>query len=221
MKSKPAKTAILIALSALSMLPVMASAALVTDGGFEDGSVASGPGYQTYYATTAMGGWNVTAGNVDLINGYWTSAQGHQSVDLTGTDARGTISQNISTVAGQTYYLTFEMSGNPDGAPETKKLDVSLGGVSLPIFSYTIGANSDQNMNWETMSGFFTATTTGLELLQFSDVSVSNPIGNNGVALDEVSLVAVPEASTVIAGILLLLPFGASTLRILRKKRDI
>jgi len=33
------------------------------------------------------------------------------------------------------------------------------------------------------------------------------------------SLTAVPEASTIIAGALLLLPFGASTLRILRKSR--
>ena len=37
--------------------------------------------------------------------------------------------------------------------------------------------------------------------------------------VDDISLVAVPEPTTIIAGALLLLPFGASTLRILRRNR--
>lgn len=43
------------------------------------------------------------------------------------------------------------------------------------------------------------------------------PAVDNGIAT--ISLAAVPEPTTMIAGALLLLPFGASTLRILRKNR--
>jgi hypothetical protein len=37
--------------------------------------------------------------------------------------------------------------------------------------------------------------------------------------IDDVRLVAVPEPNTIIAGALLLLPFGMSTVRFLRKQR--
>jgi len=47
-----------------------------------------------------------------------------------------------------------------------------------------------------------------------ADMTLDNP----GQAQDQLVIV-VPETSTVIAGALLLLPFGASTLRILRKNR--
>jgi hypothetical protein len=40
-----------------------------------------------------------------------------------------------------------------------------------------------------------------------------------GTALDEPNLPAVPESNTVLAGALLLLPLGASTMRILRKRQ--
>jgi hypothetical protein len=43
-------------------------------------------------------------------------------------------------------------------------------------------------------------------------------LGNPGAVQDQLVIV-VPEASTIIAGALLLLPFGASTLRILRQRR--
>jgi hypothetical protein len=51
-----------------------------------------------------------------------------------------------------------------------------------------------------------------------------NPNINNGISQVSVSSVQqsyhqVPEPTTIIAGALLLLPFGASTLRILRKNR--
>ena len=39
--------------------------------------------------------------------------------------------------------------------------------------------------------------------------------------MDDISLVAVPEPTTMIAGALLLLPFGASTLRMLRKNHAV
>jgi hypothetical protein len=47
---------------------------------------------------------------------------------------------------------------------------------------------------------------------------IDNVTFQYGTALDETSIPGVPEPTTMIAGALLLLPFGVSTLRILRKK---
>jgi hypothetical protein len=47
----------------------------------------------------------------------------------------------------------------------------------------------------------------------------NNGVNNVGAAPLEATLTAVPEPTTIISGALLLLPFGASTLRILRKKQ--
>jgi hypothetical protein len=44
-------------------------------------------------------------------------------------------------------------------------------------------------------------------------------LDNPGQAQDQLVMVAVPEPTTMISGVLLLLPFGASTLRILRRNR--
>ncbi len=52
------------------------------------------------------------------------------------------------------------------------------------------------------------------------NVRVLNITDRTGADRQDV-LVVVPEASTIMAGALLLLPFGASTLRVLRKKRTV
>jgi hypothetical protein len=43
----------------------------------------------------------------------------------------------------------------------------------------------------------------------------------NGTTYDFETAAPVPEASTMVAGVLMLLPFGASGLRILRKKQSV
>src|ERR1700722_14478226 len=185
------------------VLPIAASGALVVDGSFAappDGS----PSFVTIGVGATIGGpigWTVTAGSVDVINGYWqTPPLGGQSLDMEGVNP-GTISETISgLLTGQKYVLSFFMSGNPDGAPTTKTLAVSLGGAPQDV-SYTLtGANSEANMLWTPKSVVFTAASTA-ELLPFSDLS--GPPGTYGGVIGDVSLTAVPEVSTFIAGTLL------------------
>ena len=78
-------------------------------------------------------------------------------------------------------------------------------------------------MKYQLETEYFTATTTS-EMLQFQDLSYLNYSGYNGstpwgAVIGNVVLSAVPEPTTVVAGALLLLPFGMSTLRILRKSK--
>ena len=204
-----------------SCLPLVASANLVQDGTFPP-PPSGYPSFTTIYSGSTIGptaAWTVTAGSVDVANGYWQAPpSGGQSLDMEGVSP-GTISQSIGgLVSGQQYLLTFEMSGNPDGAPSTKTLAVSLGGGFAPEdFSYTLGlGNTENNMQWATESELFTYTS-GSGLLQFQDISGAP--GYFGAVLGDVSLTAVPESTTLAAGALLLLPLGVSAVRIMRKSR--
>ena len=90
--------------------------------------------------STAITNWTITEGTVDLVpTGYWDAPAGMAySLDLIGTPGESTtvnsggltaaaapastsqlgqISQQVSTVAGDTYQLTFDMSVNPLTSP--------------------------------------------------------------------------------------------------------
>lgn len=208
-------TALSLMVGLMLALPYAATANLVMDGSFEQGTVSGG--YQTY-ETGPMGDWTVANGSVDLIRTYWVPSVGSQSVDMAGLNANGTIQQTIrGLTSGQTYHLTFDMAGNPDDNYQgntLKTLKATFGATST--FTFDTTGKSLSNMGWLTKSAYFVANGTAMDLI-FTDLST--PSGTAwGSALDNVSLVAVPETSTVVAGALLLLPFGASTLRILRKR---
>lgn len=209
-------TALSLMVGLMLALPYAATANLVVDGSFEQGTVSGG--YQTY-ATGPMGGWTVANGSVDLIRTYWVPSVGSQSVDMAGLYANGTIKQTITGLTfGQTYHLTFDMAGNPDDNNRgniLKTLNATFG-ATTSTFTFDTTGKGLSNMGWLPKSAYFVANGSTMDLI-FTDLST--PSGTAwGSALDNVSLVAVPETSTVVAGALLLLPFGASTLRILRKR---
>lgn len=201
-------------------LPSVGYANLVQDGSFED-QVATQP-YETFSAGQSFGGWTVTAGNVNLVNGAWLAADGNQSVGFSG-NSPGTIQQTIVVPAGN-YLLTFDLSGDSTGLPITKTIQVSFGGATKDFSFTTTGSNG--NMNWALESWDIYLPTGGSTVLSFADVS--GPSGNSpgdpyyGAALDNVSLTdppAVPESGTLLAGALLLFPVGLSAVRILRNRR--
>ena len=101
-----------------------------------------------------------------------------------GNNAGG-VEQTFATTIGQTYKVSFELAGNPDGGPATKELLTStVGGVNT--FNFNTSGTNDSNMNWTTESFEFTANSTST-LLSF--VSLNN--GYYGPALDAVDVEAV------------------------------
>jgi hypothetical protein len=88
--------------------------------------------------------------------------------------------------------VTFDLAGNPNGNPTIKEMRVSAGGSSAD-FSFDITGKSNSNMGWLSKSWDFTAnsTTTTLEFIG---------LGNSdaGAALDNVSVIAVPEPSSML-----------------------
>jgi choice-of-anchor C domain-containing protein len=193
---------------------------LVNDGGFEDPPV--GGQFTSYNAGDTFGGWHVDSGGVDLINTYWTSEEGVQSVDMNGTTP-GAISQTVNGLSvGKSYQLSFWLAGNPTGGPTIKTLQTSLGGNVLGTNTFDITGKTYADMGWTEYSYDFTAASASTNLV-FQSLSTepctpASGAAACGPALDNVSIQAVPEAATTVTAFVYVLLSGL-VLMIRNRKR--
>jgi hypothetical protein len=128
---------------------------------------------------------------------------------------------------------SFEITGNPAFSqlpyslipnPSAPNQATSPSGS----FFYDNQVLTEQNPFLTNPGLLFGGSGDGVEINLFSN-GPSSPVPNGTYQLyqnigganlfGDATITAVPEASTIIAGALLLLPFGASTLRILRRNR--
>lgn len=192
-----------LATSALAFMAVVSANAVIINGSFENGLANIGnfttlnPGNNT-----AITGWTVANGSIDYIGAYWQAAQGSRSLDLNALSV-GSIYQEIATNIGQTYQITFAMSGNPDpGNANAGSLfqlrfqafnASNLSEIQNQIFSYQDAAHTRTNMLWQDRTVTFTATEATTRIM-FSGYM---PTGAYGAALDNVRFEAVPEPFTM------------------------
>jgi choice-of-anchor C domain-containing protein len=172
-----------------------ASAAPFTNGSFELATVNPGGGWNTLAAgNPAIAGWEIYGANADYIGTYWQAAEGTHSVDLNGTQGAAGIRQTFDTVAGREYLVRFALSGNPDGAPTFKVLNVSTDGYS-GNYAFSVANTSRADMQWFYFSFLFTAASNS-STLSFLSLTSGNHFGP---ALDDVSVsvAAVPEPATL------------------------
>lgn len=192
---------ILIAIAAVGLAAAPASAVSIVNGSFELGT-DPGASFTTEFAgSTDITGWTVGGFNgVDYIGGYWMASEGVRSIDLSGLGTGGSVSQQLATIVGNSYTVTFDLSGNPDAGVDTKFSVISISGSAPEIQTYDVLAtNSRTNMNWESRSYTFTAFSA-LSTLTFASAEPS-PFGP---ALDNVGIidngggsgVTVPEPAT-------------------------
>jgi choice-of-anchor C domain-containing protein len=134
---------------------------------------------------------------IDWICNLWEAADGNKSIDMSGTNPAdgppydgvpsdaGSVSQNLATIDGATYHVTFSMSGNPGAGPTIKDMTVSTQDDSEQ-FTYDItGNNYPTPMNWKEKTWDFVAPVGGTTTLTFtSDTDLPW-----GPALDNVSAV--------------------------------
>lgn len=188
--------------SALCFAPASLSAAeSLTNGGFE-APVVGGPCCITS-PPTAIPGWTATP-DVNVVAGTFSSSagnlakEGNQYLDLVGQAGGGSISQTFATVVGQVYNLNFWYSHNLFSGLGSASARLSAGSLSDSI-THTGGTNA--NLAWQQYSNEFTAASTSTTL------TFVNTIGgqNEGVLLDAVSVMAVPEPAT---WAMLILGFG-------------
>jgi hypothetical protein len=227
MKRHTLEMAIISALGAI--LPITGSANLVINGDFEAGNTGFTSGY-TYAAPTQSSpishnsnpmwdeGTYTVYNSISAVHSAWTfgpagdhtSGTGNMLIVNGDTTANvpvwsGTLSAPLT--AGTTYEFSAWIASIYNVAPA--QLTFSVGGVQIgtTITPASTGV-------WQQFSATFVATgAPGLGVINLNTVA-----NGNDFVLDDISMVAVPEPATMIAGALLLLPFGASTLRILRKK---
>jgi choice-of-anchor C domain-containing protein len=178
-------TKIIATAALVAGISTAAAATTVTNGGFEDPGTFNGPFTTIGTGSSALTGWNITRGNVDLINTFWQHSAGSYSIDLDGNRA-ATISQTISGLTvGKKYNLTFDLASN---GTATKSLTAAIGQTSQ-VFSFVGTGTTYTNMGWLGQSLTFTAENTSL-LLSFASNSPTN--SNQGAALDNVAIAPVP-----------------------------
>lgn len=188
-----------LAVAAFAVVAPMTHAADIVNGGFENSNFSGL--FQTYFAGGNLGGWKVDSGSVDLVNTYWQPAAGHYSLDLNGSSV-GVISQSFATVVGQTYNVSFDLAGNPEGGGAVKYLTAGVTGGHA--FTFDTTGHSRAAMGWTTQGFSFVADST-TSTLRFAGDSRNSYYG---AALDNISVMAaVPEPETygmLLAGLALL-----------------
>ncbi|HBG29010.1 MAG: hypothetical protein A2Y10_06725 [Planctomycetes bacterium GWF2_41_51] len=168
-----------------------ASANIIVNGSFENPPLINPAA--SYNSGATFGNWTVIKGDIELINGYWLDAQGIQSLDLNGINPGG-VKQVVSTVANQWYKLRFAMAGNTYVAATTMDMEVYWNGNVVDTCHFNTAGYTWSNMGWTYFEYNVKAVSSSTEL-RFE--SISTAYSNAGPALDDVSLVAIPEPVTV------------------------
>lgn len=203
------------AVAVLSVLPSIASAAIV-NGGFETAGTPNGPlvnpNFDQYTGAGGnIAGWTVTGSDVLVIDSGYTEGSlsfnphsGSNALDITGagnTSPANGVFQNIATVINQGYNLTFyvgRLFTNPTDSRYSTESSVGLSIDGGAVVEYT---NSNtfgpvNGVNWKQFVVTFVATGTSTNIA-FTNTTPPLPGGNNYAGLDDVSVEATPEPATL------------------------
>lgn len=223
----------MVGVAVLSLI-LQAKAGLVLNGDFEQPDLG-GPGANYGVGSTTVAGWTVvgsggvTIHHVNQIDLLWPG-NNSQFMDLTGNTGRaGVESAPITTVPGQTYSVTFDaVNGSRWWNAGTKNpyygpaLTLQASGGALVTYSSaadlppgSIPVPPAGNLVPVSLSYNFVATGTATTLT-FMDASGYD---SNAGWIDNVMIAPVPEPSTIVAGVLLLVPFAVQVLRTVRRNR--
>ncbi len=183
---------------------VMSRANLIRNGDFEDPEVPAlsdeSYGFLTYYGGESFPGWTVGGNSVDIVHeSFWRAASGSQSVDLTGFGA-GSISQTIATIPGENYLLRFALTGSPNWVgsrvpPLIVTMEFFWKESVVDVLTVDTAGLTVTSMGWSYCDYPLTAITDQTVLTFTSLTDLSTPdYRNRGAVLDDVALVAVPEA---------------------------
>lgn len=196
---------------ALSLIAANFSAQAVglVNGDFEAPSLGGAPGaYYPFYDPIPAGfGWTVAVNKaIDHVGSFWQPSSGQQSIDLSGFDP-GAMYQDFTFPSGGTWTVKFDMSVNPAaGGNRSVGVEFGLAGGSLSslgMFTLNSAGRTLANMNWVGQTtASFTVNASSTYRLQF----VALDGDASGAALDNITLVQVPEpgsVSLVLAGVVI------------------
>ena len=179
----------LLAAATAAMLATGAQAVGIVNGSFENGV---DPGSSTMLSggdTTSITGWVVEPFGVDYVGTAWTASDGVRSLDLSAL-MDGHIMQVLTGLHKHfSYEVGFDLSANPFGGNDTKRLIVSASGGTATLYTYTRSVTqSASDMQWTHYTYRFTSSSNAPHL-GFMSLE-RNPFG---AALDNVTLSVIPE----------------------------
>ena len=177
----------IIAAAALAATTFAASASsvnLVQDGSFE--STATDSWTTVYTGDTA---WTTSGFGLEIRN----DGTAGTSQDLTkfaelDTSVNSWISQELATVAGQGYKLSFYVEDRPGTDPATNGVSFSVSNATGTT-SATVGSVS----GWTEYTYWFTGSTLPSTLT----LAAQGTSDGYGSSLDNISVTAVPEANSI------------------------
>lgn len=188
----------LVNVLATAMIAGSASANLIVNGSFEEGNYAGGPWNSVPPGDNRVTAWEAVEKGFDWHNQehFGPAYDGSMMIDLTYGFAYGGISQTFATVAGQQYWLRFALAGPENGGSfqNPRAVNVSVAGLNQ---TFDAPASPASGLTWDVENFIFQATASQTTLT-FR--------GNNldqywGPVIDAVSVTAVPEPSTYLAGL--------------------
>jgi PEP-CTERM motif-containing protein len=177
----------LLVAATVALLSPSAHANLITNGSFEADLQAAG----TWHIYNNLTGWTGgVPGGIELRNNVaGTAYDGHNFIEL-DTNFNSLASQNILTVAGTVYDLSFAYSPRTNVLATSNVMQVFWDGVLKGTFTGFTNANTAWVLESLKLVG------TGSDTLEFRAFGTSDSYGGS---LDAVSLnvtAAVPEPST-------------------------
>ena len=182
------------AVAAITTAPFATAENVVQDGQFTASGLTSG--FKTYSKGQKFGAWTVIEDSVDLKATYFQAPPGGgNSVDLSGSRS-GRIEQTVTVPEGVEYTLEFQLSGNWDGSPLTKNMDVYIDGKKVRDVNITKPAGwSRQNMKWQTVTIPYVGTGKPVKLMFDSDAtSAWGPVIGDVKLMDPDPLSSAPKA---------------------------
>jgi len=207
------------------LTPVYASLSTLANGGSLSigDKTFSGFGYTPNLLTSFDASLITVTASVGTDGTYYLTWGGNISLNTIGTTANATadllLTYTVAASAGTISMIDQSYTGSSQNGAlaidETVKNAAGAGVASSHLDLNSLNGNSvGPNLN---VNGSYST------LYVTKDIGLATGAGGGFVTISQVSQsfhqTAVPEPSTVVAGALLLLPFGVSTLRILRKNK--
>jgi len=183
--------------AALSILatPAQASSNLVVNGDFELGNTGFTSDYNYYTGGDPGPSWETVGTNGQVNNGAWNSGGDHTTgtgnfliVDGNGDSTKSMWNESIGVQTGHTYEVSGWFRSLYPASPATTQftIDGSAAGSSILV---------NDEATWHQNSFLWTATSNTLNL---GLVDLNTQGFGNDFGVDDLSVKAVPESSTVV-----------------------
>jgi len=179
---------------ALLAMSTTAQAITIQNGSFELGTFSAGSNNTPKLTpgSSALTGWTILSDDIAWLGAgnpfNITASHGDRAIDLTGfsdTDPLAGVSQQLDTVVGNTYKLSFDLGSSQEYGTPTE-VEVSAGSTSNTFSTVNLTGNDV----WESFSMTFTATSTATELV------IMGLTGNRYIGLDNVGILEAPGNNT-------------------------